>query len=234
MAGDERVRHCTLCSLNVYNFAEMTHDEVRALLVKTEGRLCARLYQRADGTLLTSDCPSGLRALRQRMSRLGAAVIAAMFSLSAFASDKSCEKPRLKKNGSKVQLEIERVVTPQRAMFTGAVFIEAENSSLPGATVVLRDETLQQEITAVTDVNGAFTFGPLNEGIYRVEVTLSGFLPAVMEHITLKQHELTHARVALRLDPNMITIGIVTVDPLMTNPGMSTTFSQDLINKLPI
>ena len=28
MAGDERVRHCTLCSLNVYNFAEMTRDEV--------------------------------------------------------------------------------------------------------------------------------------------------------------------------------------------------------------
>jgi len=24
MAGDERVRHCSLCSLNVYNFAEMT------------------------------------------------------------------------------------------------------------------------------------------------------------------------------------------------------------------
>ena len=37
MAGDERVRHCTLCSLNVYNFAEMTRDEIRALLARTEG-----------------------------------------------------------------------------------------------------------------------------------------------------------------------------------------------------
>ena len=71
MAGDERVRHCTLCSLNVYNFEEMTRDEVRALLMRTEGRVCARLYRRADGSLLTSDCPWGVRALRQRMSRAG-------------------------------------------------------------------------------------------------------------------------------------------------------------------
>jgi hypothetical protein len=73
MAGDERVRHCTLCSLNVYNFAEMTRGEVRALLVRTEGRVCARLYQRADGTVLTRDCPIGLRAVRQRASRVAAA-----------------------------------------------------------------------------------------------------------------------------------------------------------------
>jgi len=37
MAGDNRVRHCTLCSLNVYNFAEMTRDELRELLARTEG-----------------------------------------------------------------------------------------------------------------------------------------------------------------------------------------------------
>jgi hypothetical protein len=57
MAGDERVRHCTLCSLNVYNFAEMTREEVRELLARTEGRVCARLYRRAGGTVLTRDCP---------------------------------------------------------------------------------------------------------------------------------------------------------------------------------
>src|SRR5436190_6844716 len=85
MAGDERVRHCTLCSLNVYNFAEMTRDEVRELLVRTEGRVCARLYRRTDGTVLTRDCPTGLRAIRQRASRIAAAVIAALLSLPALA-----------------------------------------------------------------------------------------------------------------------------------------------------
>src|SRR5437763_16994902 len=85
MAGDERVRHCTLCSLNVYNFAEMTRDEVRELLVRTEGRVCARLYRRADGTVLTRDCPRGLRAMRQRASRVAVALVAALLSFPALA-----------------------------------------------------------------------------------------------------------------------------------------------------
>ena len=51
------MRHCTLCDLNVYNFAELTREEIRALLT-SEGRVCGRLYRRADGTLLTRDCPS--------------------------------------------------------------------------------------------------------------------------------------------------------------------------------
>src|SRR3954447_1868937 len=76
MAGDERVRHCTLCGLHVYNFAEMTRAEVRDLLARTEGRVCARLYRRADGTVLTRDCPTGLRAMRQRASRVAAALVA--------------------------------------------------------------------------------------------------------------------------------------------------------------
>src|SRR5438270_5438445 len=94
MAGDERVRHCTLCSLNVYNFAEMTRDELRALLVRTEGRVCARLYRRADGTLLTRDCPAGLRALRRRASRVAPALVAALLTLPAWAFGGTSCKPR--------------------------------------------------------------------------------------------------------------------------------------------
>src|SRR3954453_5494261 len=97
MAGDERVRHCTLCTLNVYNFAKMTRAEVRELLVRTEGRVCARLYRRADGTVLTRDCPTGLRAVRQRASRVAAALVTALCALPAFAfGGRSYEKPRLK------------------------------------------------------------------------------------------------------------------------------------------
>src|SRR4051812_2830331 len=126
MAGDERVRHCTLCSLNVYNFAEMTREEVRELLVRTEGRVCARLYQRADGTVLTRDCPTGLRAMRQRTSRVAAALIAALCSLPVFASGaRAGDKPRLKIHESRVKLKIERVATPQPAMFTGVVHDES-------------------------------------------------------------------------------------------------------------
>ncbi|HEV7766632.1 MAG TPA: carboxypeptidase-like regulatory domain-containing protein [Thermoanaerobaculia bacterium] len=229
MAGDERVRHCTLCSLNVYNFAEMTRDEVHQLLARTEGRVCARLYQRADGTVLTRDCPTGLRALRRRASRIAAALFATLLLLPSLAFG----KPRFRTHGSKVKLQVERVATPQPAMFNGVVR-ERDGSLLPGATVTVRDEKSKREIMTYTDVNGAFRIAGLNDGLYRVDVTLEGFKPATMEHLQLKASEVTHASVTLRLDPAlMVTIGIVVDDPMQRNEGLSTTFTQDFINKMP-
>lgn len=64
----ERVRHCSQCRLNVYNLSAMHREEAEALLLTTEGRLCVRFYRRADGTILTQNCPVGWRALKQRVS----------------------------------------------------------------------------------------------------------------------------------------------------------------------
>jgi hypothetical protein len=78
MKGDERVRHCGQCRKNVYNFAELTRDEIDALIVEHEGSLCARFFLRADGTIKTKDCSRDLR-LRPRglVVALGAAAVAA-------------------------------------------------------------------------------------------------------------------------------------------------------------
>src|SRR6185369_11666555 len=85
MTGDNRVRFCDHCQLNVYNIVEMSRSEAEKLIASTEGRLCARLFRRADGTVLTKDCPVGLRALRRRVAKRTAAVFAAIVSLSALA-----------------------------------------------------------------------------------------------------------------------------------------------------
>jgi hypothetical protein len=62
----DRQRHCAQCKLNVFNIKELTEAEVRALLLKAEGRVCGRVFQRKDGTVLTRDCPTGVAALRKR------------------------------------------------------------------------------------------------------------------------------------------------------------------------
>ncbi len=61
MSGNERVRFCGDCKLNVYNFSAMSRSEAEGMARTTEGRLCVRFYRRADGTVLTRDCPVGLR-----------------------------------------------------------------------------------------------------------------------------------------------------------------------------
>jgi hypothetical protein len=74
MAGDERVRFCWRCEKNVYNLSELTRAEAERLVFEREGAMCVRFYRRADGTILTSDCPPGRRRARRLRSLLAGAV----------------------------------------------------------------------------------------------------------------------------------------------------------------
>jgi hypothetical protein len=78
MRGDERVRFCAQCSLNVYNLSDMTRREAEGLLALSEGRLCVRFYRRSDGTILTRNCPVGLRAIKRRVSKTASATLSAL------------------------------------------------------------------------------------------------------------------------------------------------------------
>src|SRR5262249_4552219 len=50
------------------NLSGMSRRQAEDLLAGQEGRLCVHLYRRADGTVLTTDCPVGLAAVRRRMA----------------------------------------------------------------------------------------------------------------------------------------------------------------------
>jgi hypothetical protein len=73
MFGNDRKRFCGECKLNVYNLSDMTRREAENLLINSEGRLCVRFFRRADGTVLTKNCPVGWRAVKQRVSRVATA-----------------------------------------------------------------------------------------------------------------------------------------------------------------
>ena len=80
MSGDEKVRFCGKCEKNVYNLSAMSRADAEALVRGREGRMCVRFYQRQDGTVLTSDCPVGVRRKRLRQ-RVWASVSGAAASL---------------------------------------------------------------------------------------------------------------------------------------------------------
>lgn len=83
MIGNERARFCGQCKLNVYNLSSMTREEAELLIGRTEGRLCVRYFRRADGSVMTQDCPVGLRAIRRRMSHVARAVGSAVLGFLA-------------------------------------------------------------------------------------------------------------------------------------------------------
>ncbi|MDI1446070.1 hypothetical protein [Polyangium sp. 6x1] len=75
MVGDDRVRFCSSCEKNVYNLSALTAQEAEQLLREKEGKLCVRYFQRKDGTVMTDDCPVGVRRRRVRRSVATAAVM---------------------------------------------------------------------------------------------------------------------------------------------------------------
>jgi len=90
MSGTDTVRFCGSCEKKVYNLSALTRRSAEALLARENGDLCLRLYRRADGTVLTDDCPVALRFARHTLRgavRLGWLVrgaLLATLSLAAF------------------------------------------------------------------------------------------------------------------------------------------------------
>ena len=74
MVGGDRVRYCRSCEKNVYDLSEMSQTEAANLLQTHEGHLCVRFYQRADGKIMTNNCPVGLRAVRKMYVKQTAAI----------------------------------------------------------------------------------------------------------------------------------------------------------------
>ena len=92
MRGDERVRFCQQCRLNVYNLSAMEPENAEKLVREKEGRLCVRYYARPDGTMPVRDCPVGFQAARRTvLARIaaGAAAFAGLVSLKTFRGERS-------------------------------------------------------------------------------------------------------------------------------------------------
>jgi hypothetical protein len=91
---DQAVRFCGDCRKNVYNVADMSADDASMILQRAAAAgssSCVQLYRRADGTVITDDCPVGLRRIRdfwRRMKSLVAALALVLAALPTFAQSK--------------------------------------------------------------------------------------------------------------------------------------------------
>jgi hypothetical protein len=83
MRGNERVRFCGECSMNVYNLSNMTRKDAESLIAGAEGRLCVRYYHRADGTIMTGNCPVGAQKIKRRVTGISRAFISSILSFIA-------------------------------------------------------------------------------------------------------------------------------------------------------
>jgi hypothetical protein len=194
MFGDERVRYCPDCQLNVYNFLEMSDSDIEKIVADRDGRLCARFYQRSDGTMLSRNCPVGIRAAVQRVSSFASAALAAVLSVTpAFAGVRIAthDPTLLQIQPAQTGLSLEVVDV------TGAVISKAQVSVV--------NENTKVHFDGKTDARGRLRLADLPSGTYEISVIVPGFKTFKQKHITVP------ARVPLKVQVDVATMGAVVI-----------------------
>ena len=208
MVGDDRTRFCGQCNLNVYNFSAMATSEIENLVNKHQGRLCARFYRRADGRVLTEDCPVGFRARVIRVSRVAGAALSAAMGLTLAGAQQTPIA-----NSSLVQIE------------TASEGIEVEvldpsQAVIPNATVRLFDRAGRIQANERTNEIGRVQVAGLAPGQYNIEAYAQGFSTS-KQTITLSKGARARIRVSLTLD--IAVMGEVVV---IENAGPTPTYAH--------
>jgi len=159
MPGTDRVRHCSQCAKNVYNLSAMTQREAGKLLRETEGRLCARLYRRTDGTILTENCSVGLRAIGAKVSRWAGAAM-------AMATVAYAQVPLMPITAAQV-LDFQHTISGVVQDPTGAV--------IPNAQITILDGNSGKKYIATSGSRGEFRIESVSSGSYKFAVEVAGF-----------------------------------------------------------
>lgn len=189
MEGDEKKRFCGQCSLHVYNVSAMSRGEAEALVSRTEGRLCMRLYRRADGTVITEDCPLGLRAVRRRVSRAAGAAFAAV--LSFFSVPIAARAHVSQGQAATGRIKVERTQSDSAdslLKIKGTVF-DTNGAVILGARVALVPEGEEGGRVKATNDEGVFRFGSLTPGSYTLVVSSPGFVTFTKKKLLVKPGE---------------------------------------------
>jgi hypothetical protein len=181
MSGDNRIRHCHACNLNVYNFSEFSEAEIRELLANGKERLCGRLFRRHDGTVITQNCPVGLKKVVRRVSRVAGAILSVVIP-SFGGAPTALAQSYTRTNVSSSGLSID-VVDP-----AGAV--------IPGATVVLTQPTRKQTIHATADKHGRVSLWASSGGDYHLTVSAPNMQP-FLRNVDLRPGEVLSFRATL-------------------------------------
>lgn len=217
MSGDARVRHCAECKLNVYNLSEMSRREAEELIASHEGRLCVRFYRRADGTVLTRDCPVGLRQLVRKVSRVAGTVLSALMSVSFCAAQtapnsapQATEQNDQKKTGALITVT------------------DGQGAVLPGVDVNLVMKTTRIRFTFKTDSAGTARLTGLVPGTYKVEINAYGFKPY---HANTDITQDRMVQINLKLVERDVLMGEFVTIPLTnkTDSTVTHTFEGDLL-----
>lgn len=170
MVGNDQVRFCEHCNLKVHNISEMTRIEAARLVANSQGRLCVRYYQDANGAVITRQPPSRIRHTRRRVSQVTASAFGAAIGLSPSVVQPSVTPSQ---PGYRSQAQDPGRWVPG-ANLVGTI-TDADGAVIPGATIALSNDETKLMLFTTTNHAGGFNFEGLVSGLYRLRIEAPGF-----------------------------------------------------------
>lgn len=209
MAGDDRKRFCASCRLNVYNFSEMTAAEVEALVGSSEGRVCARMFRRADGTVITRDCPVGLAAYRKRVSLFAGAALSMVIGLFSAGYGQSQENKE-KKVVTAAELNISKKPGLNGETRLYGVVLDTNGEAIPDVRVKLLAADGKNTWSVKTNAEGVFSLPGPRPGSYTVEIEPeNGFNGILIKDLEIEAQTLVELNISLEAGSVNVTVGIM-------------------------
>lgn len=233
MTGTERARFCSQCKLHVYDFARLSRKEAVALVTNTQGRVCGRLHRRADGTILTSDCPVGLRAIRRRVARMAGAGLAAIlscFSIAA-AQKRAADDP----SGQRIQsVQMEKKSRPGEPAGIVGTVLDPVGATIPNASVTLTNVRTKTQLTATTNDSGRYVFSAAVAGEYSLTIKLAPFKQLKIKKVLLTDGEQLNITAILDFQHDVEMVGILIPSEPFESSNGNLTIRESLIKRLPM
>ena len=169
MQGNDRSRLCGRCGLNVHNISGLTAAEAADLVQNREGRVCVRLHRRADGTIVTRDCPKGLRAARIRAAKFATSIFATILGLFSIGYGQRSFEYSSQGIRSQTSSDVARVE---------GIVKDPNGSVIPDATVTIKTSS-GKTLIRKTDRHGRFRLASfaLEKGKNEIRIAVDGFSP---------------------------------------------------------
>jgi hypothetical protein len=172
MIGNDQVRFCEHCNLDVHNLSLMTRNQAQRLIARSNGRLCVRYHRDSAGQPLTLPVRHKLHRIGRRVSRIAAGAFTATLSVTSAVAQNSASSQSGNLNPPTATQASARWALGSSIAGT---ITDQNGAVIPGATISLSSEQLNVTLFSSTSFTGQFRIDGLQAGVYKMRMEAPGF-----------------------------------------------------------
>ena len=205
MIGNDQVRFCEHCSLDVHNLSRMTRNQAERLVARSNRRLCVRYHHDPAGRPVTLPVAQKLHRISRRVSRIAAGAFTATLSVTSAVAQGSSSFQSGNPNPPRATQPIARFALG--ASIVGTV-TDQNGAVIPGATVSVLNDEFNLALYASTGFDGQFRIDGLRAGMYKLRVEAPGFAADETDGVYLQENGETRMNRSLEVETIVETVEI--------------------------